>query len=509
MGDEVRRTVLLIHDQPEVLERLAAALRERGGFEVRTSTSAVRAIKELRELAPDVVAARDRMPLLSGPHLLRALAAVDPELPVVLFSDQGDLQLVVERMRAGALDLVLDPLSDPGALVAAVERGASRTARRRSARRVEEGLREAQVRMTRLLEQDAVIRERAFEAVGGALERASRELFALQRELGPGALGDRVRSVFEDVQGVIERLQTAHTDASRTSSRSVRFVDFHPLTIAEQVRDATIRELHRRGVEFSAFVPVDLPPFRGDPGQLQACLVQLVRFLAGRRTGGGIHVEMSVESRGPGPWVVRFDLTDAEPGHTVEGPDVIDRYLPGDDAANVREEFLDLSLAARAVAVLGGSLAMFEGAGCARLSFDLALLTAKTDAAALGEPGLAEGDVLVVEARPHARRALANELRRAGMRVASFGTAEAGVQALVRAAEQGALPRVVFLAADVPGREQVEAEVDGHPWEARPEVVYLGRGGQFAPAGRESLFLVRPPTRKVLLGILERYVGPR
>ncbi len=80
--------------------------------------------------------------LVPGPPIVEVMAQLknrgDGELPVILLASPGALEDAVTGMRAGAID-VLEPTSDPGALLAAVERGlAQRLQAAEHARAVEE-----------------------------------------------------------------------------------------------------------------------------------------------------------------------------------------------------------------------------------------------------------------------------------------------------------------------------------------------------------------------------------
>lgn len=501
MADAVDRTVLVIHDLPLVLDAIGGALRD-AGYAVAVARSSPAAIRDLRDVAPHVVVCREQMPLLGGRQLLRALASIDADLPVVVASESRDPHVTIEMMRNGALDCVAKPASSIGAVLAAVERGMHLAERRRSARRTAQELSEAQGRMARMLEQQAVIRSRAFAKIEAPLDRIATVLGELAGAGLEAEHAESIEAARADLLDVLELVASANTDSGRTSTNATNLETFHPADLGEFVRDAVLREAHERGVEFAAFVPVELPALRGDPQQLGSILVDLVRFLVRRFRGGVVHMELSIESRGRGPWVIRADVTDSSTSR-VEGEDVLGLHLPGDDVVNVREELIDLSLTARAVSVLGGQLQMFEQRGVGtRFSFDVGLLKAKGKNGELPDPGLAASSVLLVEPCAPVCRATANELRRLGMRVATASSGEQAVNMLLRG-----VPPVLFVSLAAPSREILEAHLAEFPVEDRPELVYLSMAGEFAPAGVDALQLMRPPKRSVLIGVLERYVG--
>ncbi len=70
-----------------------------------------------------------RMPAMSGIELMEALAARGSNVPVVVISAHGDIQMAVETMKLGAVDFVEKPFEEK-ALVQAVERALGESRRR-------------------------------------------------------------------------------------------------------------------------------------------------------------------------------------------------------------------------------------------------------------------------------------------------------------------------------------------------------------------------------------------
>jgi two-component system C4-dicarboxylate transport response regulator DctD len=105
-----RGRVLFVDDE----EHLRAASRqalEIGGFEVDCLESAERALGYVSEAFEGVVVSDIRMPGMDGMAFLRAAREIDPELPVVLITGHGDVQLAVDAMRAGAYDFIEKPFA--------------------------------------------------------------------------------------------------------------------------------------------------------------------------------------------------------------------------------------------------------------------------------------------------------------------------------------------------------------------------------------------------------------
>jgi two-component system C4-dicarboxylate transport response regulator DctD len=70
------------------------------------------AMSALRFLTPDftgVVVTDVRMPHIDGLELFRRLRTLDPDLPVILITGHGDIDMAVEAMQEGAYDFIAKP----------------------------------------------------------------------------------------------------------------------------------------------------------------------------------------------------------------------------------------------------------------------------------------------------------------------------------------------------------------------------------------------------------------
>ena len=79
--------ILVVDDDPAVLETSALVLRQRG-YEVRTASSGFAALAELRRSLPDVIISDLRMPNMSGFELLSVVRRRFPHIAVVAVSGE-------------------------------------------------------------------------------------------------------------------------------------------------------------------------------------------------------------------------------------------------------------------------------------------------------------------------------------------------------------------------------------------------------------------------------------
>jgi DNA-binding response OmpR family regulator len=101
--------ILIVDDEASLRQTLARIL-QRAGFEVTTTATGGEALSLLSQHSFDLVYLDLRMPDMSGLDVLKAIQAKFPELPVILFTAQPDLNSAVEALRRGAIDYLLKPL---------------------------------------------------------------------------------------------------------------------------------------------------------------------------------------------------------------------------------------------------------------------------------------------------------------------------------------------------------------------------------------------------------------
>jgi DNA-binding NtrC family response regulator len=114
------RKLLMIDDDPGVVEFLCESLAERG-YQVDGCTSPRRALATLASDPPDLVIADIEMPEMRGTELLAAILAERPSQLVLLITAFGSVELAVQVVKAGACDFVAKPF-EIETLVLAIER---------------------------------------------------------------------------------------------------------------------------------------------------------------------------------------------------------------------------------------------------------------------------------------------------------------------------------------------------------------------------------------------------
>ena len=101
--------ILIVDDEPSLRQTLARILH-RAGLEAVTAENGEQGLAYLKSTSFDLVYLDIRMPDMNGMEILEILRTRYPEMPVVLFTAQPDLNSAVEALRHGATDYLVKPL---------------------------------------------------------------------------------------------------------------------------------------------------------------------------------------------------------------------------------------------------------------------------------------------------------------------------------------------------------------------------------------------------------------
>jgi DNA-binding NtrC family response regulator len=104
--DDAAAHVLVVDDEPIILEALAATLQLDGFARVTCCESAAQALEVVQSSPVDLVVSDLCMPDMDGIELLARIAALRPEVPRILLTGRADrdaVERVVERARPFAL----------------------------------------------------------------------------------------------------------------------------------------------------------------------------------------------------------------------------------------------------------------------------------------------------------------------------------------------------------------------------------------------------------------------
>jgi putative two-component system response regulator len=120
MTDDAKSTLLIVDDDPYVLESISILLKEYG-YTVYTCQNAGDAVKMVEKIHVDVVLTDIRMPQVTGIELLQNIRAYNQQIPVILMTAYAELDVAVDAIKRGAFDFITKPYN-PDYLLHTVEK---------------------------------------------------------------------------------------------------------------------------------------------------------------------------------------------------------------------------------------------------------------------------------------------------------------------------------------------------------------------------------------------------
>jgi two-component system, NtrC family, response regulator HydG len=128
-------TILVIDDNDTVRDGLAHTIKKMGHDAV-TAASGAAGVEAFKRRRADFVITDLKMDGMGGVEVLRAIAALDPDVPILLITAFGTVETAVEAMKLGAFDFLTKPFA-PEVVRLKVERALELAAARRARRRLE------------------------------------------------------------------------------------------------------------------------------------------------------------------------------------------------------------------------------------------------------------------------------------------------------------------------------------------------------------------------------------
>ena len=218
------------------------------------------------------------------------------------------------------------------------------------------------------------------------------------------------------------------------------------------------REKH---LELTVDVLPDVPQMvRGDPTRVRQVLMNLIGNAIKFTDQGEVDVSASVVRRDAGGATVQFRVRDTGIGISPEQLGTIFQEFTQADASMTRRyggTGLGLAISRRLVALMGGELAVTSEVGHgSEFSFALTLPLEAAQAAARATVSLGGRRLLVVDDNETNRRIVRDMLGAEGMAVHEAPRADAGLEALRRAARAGTPYDLAILDAQMPDQDGFE-----------------------------------------------------
>jgi two-component system nitrogen regulation response regulator NtrX len=104
------KQILVVDDEERIRQSLNGILKDEG-YAVVESKDGVQALKQVESDPPDLVLLDIWMPGMDGLEVLEKMKGQIPNLPVIMISGHGNIELAVKAVKLGAYDFIEKPLS--------------------------------------------------------------------------------------------------------------------------------------------------------------------------------------------------------------------------------------------------------------------------------------------------------------------------------------------------------------------------------------------------------------
>ena len=104
------KQILVVDDEERIRQSLNGILKDEG-YEVLEAKDGLQALKQIEADPPELVLLDIWMPGMDGMEVLERMKGQIPNLPVIMISGHGNIELAVKAVRLGAYDFIEKPLS--------------------------------------------------------------------------------------------------------------------------------------------------------------------------------------------------------------------------------------------------------------------------------------------------------------------------------------------------------------------------------------------------------------
>lgn len=103
------KKILIVDDATFMRIKLRDILEKNDYEVVGEAEDGIQAVEKFKELSPDIVTMDITMPEMDGIEALKQIKEIDPDSKILMCSAMGQQSMVMDAIRAGALDFIVKP----------------------------------------------------------------------------------------------------------------------------------------------------------------------------------------------------------------------------------------------------------------------------------------------------------------------------------------------------------------------------------------------------------------
>jgi signal transduction histidine kinase len=376
--DHKRHTLLIVDDEPDVLDSLRHQFHR--GYRVLTCTSGKEGIEVLQNVGADVILSDQRMPGMSGDQFLRQARELKPDAIRMLFTGYADIQAVISAVNEGHIFRYILKPWDSAELDGIIRQGVEQYDLLAERRRLITELQAANTQLVAANEELALAGKlkTAFIEVAShefntpiTLVLGLTELLRLSSDARPDQELEILRQIMTSGRQ-LARLVTNMLTLMRAEDfrKTLKTVPVNLVELIQKVIEQVRPFLDVRQLRLETELDDEMGTFELDADKISAVLINLITNAIKFTPDGGMielvarpapdqGVEVLVQDRGVGldPEAVRHLF---QPFFTQLDPS---RHSSGDFGFNKRGLGLGLSIAKSFVEMHGGTIAAMSRDG--------------------------------------------------------------------------------------------------------------------------------------------------
>ena len=106
----MRKTILLVDDEPDIRDVLSLSLSDMG-YHVYEAENGDEALRIFKDMQPSMVMTDIKMPGMDGIELLKKIKHENPETEVIMITGHGDMDLAIRSLKFEATDFITKPIN--------------------------------------------------------------------------------------------------------------------------------------------------------------------------------------------------------------------------------------------------------------------------------------------------------------------------------------------------------------------------------------------------------------
>lgn len=106
--EAVKRKILVVDDDPEIMKMVSLVLKEQG-YDLTIADNGRKAIEKVQSDLPELVLLDLNLPDISGKEVLRRIRETNEDIATIVITGYGGEKIAIDLMKAGAMDFISKP----------------------------------------------------------------------------------------------------------------------------------------------------------------------------------------------------------------------------------------------------------------------------------------------------------------------------------------------------------------------------------------------------------------